>query len=350
MTQRAAIFRAALAPGEERAACRAVEPAGFHLRAPPPAHERASFLTPDSKLFETIHMGPAKVDARRWRLQVDGRVCKPFSMDLEGLHALPQTTVTAVHECWGSPLRPHTENLLRVGNVQWTGVRLKTLLEHAEPLADAQFVWSEGLDSGEYGGLRMDRYQKDLTIAKAMSEEVLVAYAMNGEPLRKERGGPVRLVVPGWFGTNMTKWLCHLTVQPERAPSPFTTVWYNEVVHLEQANVRKPVWEIAPNSMIVGPVDGSLCGGTIAINGWAWAAATIAIVDISMDGGKSWIAASLRSRREYEWQAFSCAICAPGSDRATIEILARATDVHGHSQPLVSARNACHRVTVRVPQ
>lgn len=347
MTQREAIFKPPLAQGEERVACTAVEPVGFHLRAPPAAHERASFLTPDSKLFETIHMGPANVDARQWRLQVDGLVRKPFSLDLAGLHALPQTTVTAVHECWGSPLRPHTENLLRVGNVQWTGVRLKTLLEHAEPLAGAQFVWSEGLDSGEYGGLRMDRYQKDLSIAKAMSEEVLVAYAMNGEPLRKERGGPVRLVVPGWFGTNMTKWLCHLSVQSVRAPSPFTTVWYNEKVDQKRANVRKPVWEIAPNSMIVEPVDGSLCGGTILVNGWAWAATPIAIVDISIDGGQSWVEASLRHRHEYEWQAFSCAIRVHDSDRSAIEILARATDAQGHAQPLASTRNACHRVTVQ---
>lgn len=347
MTQREAIFKPALGQGEERAACIAVEPAGFHLRAPPAAHERASFITPDSKLFETIHMGPANVNARQWRLQVDGQVRNPFSLDLEGLHALPRATVTAVHECWGSPLRQHTENLLRVGNVEWAGVRLKTLLDHAEPADGAHYVWSEGLDSGAFGGVRMDRYQKDLSIAKAMSDEVLVAYSMNGEPLRKERGGPVRLVVPGWFGTNMTKWLCRLTLQPERAPSPFTTIWYNEEAPANGPYVRKPVWEIAPNSMIVEPADGSVCEGTILVNGWAWAAAPIAIVDISIDGGKSWVETSLRKRREFEWQAFSCAVRTHGSDSSAIEILARATDAHGHVQPLACARNACHRVTVQ---
>lgn len=118
------------------------------------------------------------------------------------------------------PLVPADGNLWRVGNVRWTGVPLAVLLEHAQLETGATHVWSDGLDSGEFGGRTMNRYRKDLPISKALSREVLVAYEMNGAPLTRERGGPVRLVVPGWFGTNMTKWLCRLSVQDGRANSP----------------------------------------------------------------------------------------------------------------------------------
>jgi DMSO/TMAO reductase YedYZ molybdopterin-dependent catalytic subunit len=74
----------------------------------------------------------------------------------------------------------------------------------------------------------MDRYQKDLPIEKTTSPEVLLAYEMNGEPLPEDRGRPVRLVIPGWFSTNSTKWICRLSLQVERAPSPFATEWYNK--------------------------------------------------------------------------------------------------------------------------
>lgn len=341
-----ALFGPPLDPGRERDATSGVNPPGFHLRPPPPAHERGAFVTPDDKLFETIHMGPAEVDASRWRLQVDGEVARPFSIDLQGLKSLPSKTVIAFHECWGSPLHPHTMNLLRVGNVSWTGVPLKLLLDHAEPLPETKFVWTEGLDSGEFGGKQMSCYRKDLPLAKALSDEVLVAYEMSGEPLRKERGGPVRLVVPAWFGTNMTKWLCRISAQSRRADSPFTTDWYNEEVTVGNTMVRKPVWEVAPNSMIVEPSDGATVSGDLRVRGWAWAADPISVVVVSTDGGKSWREAPVDPRREFEWQGFACSISAEELSEGSLSLMVRAYDTHGASQPLTSTRNACHIVGI----
>lgn len=341
-------FQGPLPAGEERSATSGVNPPGFHLRPPPAAHERTAFVTDDASLFETIHMGPAVVNHDRWKLQVDGFVANSFSIDLEGLRSLPQTTITAFHECWGSPLRPRQQNLLRVGNVRWTGVRLKTLLAEAAPLPEARFVWTEGLDSGDFGGKTMDCYRKDLPLDKAWSDEVLVCFAMNDEPLRKERGGPVRLIVPGWFGTNMTKWLCRLSLQAGRAPGPFTNDWYNEEVVVDGIKGTKPVWEAVPNSMIVAPADGATCTSIVDVRGWAWGAHPIATVHISSDGGQSWSKAPVKTREEFEWQAFHCVLQLPFDACHDLRIVARATDVRGQSQPLNPGGNSCHGVTVRV--
>jgi DMSO/TMAO reductase YedYZ molybdopterin-dependent catalytic subunit len=122
-----------------------------------------------------------------------------------------------------------------------------------ELLPEAQYVWSDGLDYGEFAGVRNDRYQKDLPIEKSTSPEVLLAYNINGAPLSRTRGGQVRLVVPGSFGANMTKWFCRLSLQPGRAQGPFTTTVYNERDLTDSSGRMQPVWEVEPNSMIVTP-------------------------------------------------------------------------------------------------
>lgn len=197
-----------LAPPESDAERRAflyLDPGSFYIRHPPPPDKLSAFLTDDDDLFQTIHMGGAEVSLEKWMLVIDGMVGRPYALTLKQLQALPSRTITSLHECYGSPLVPPTKALRRIGNVQWTGVPLKDLLDEAQVMPGARFVWSEGLDRGAFGGIEADRYQKDLPMEKALSSEVLVAYAMNSQPLSKNRGGPVRLVVPGWFGTNSVR-------------------------------------------------------------------------------------------------------------------------------------------------
>jgi DMSO/TMAO reductase YedYZ molybdopterin-dependent catalytic subunit len=332
--------------GSERNACLAIDPAGFYLRPPPSPHELGNFITPDAQLFETIHMGAAVVDAERWQLVIDGLVHTPLNLSLADLGHFPRSTITAFHECYGSPLAPPVKALWRIGNVEWTGVRLQTLLALAQPLPAARFVWSEGLDRGSFGGRQMDRYQKDLPIEKATSHEVLVAYEMNGEPLRKERGGPVRLVVPGWFGTNSTKWVCRFSLQAQRAPSPFTTVWYNERDPTDSAGGMRPVWMVEPNSMITNPPPGARLGGPkLEVRGWAWSAAGITDVSISTDRGQSWVIADVAQRTDFSWQQFRAMIELPDGKH---ELIARATSVDGVQQPLFGRRNHVHTVVIEV--
>ncbi|KAF2849949.1 molybdopterin binding oxidoreductase [Plenodomus tracheiphilus IPT5] len=335
-------------PGMERDALQFIHP-GFYIRQPPPPHELDTFITPDVKLFQTLHLGTTVVDETKYMLVVDGLVERPFAITLEKLRKLPRTSTTAFHECYGSPLKPPTEALWRIGNVKWTGVQLSHLLSLAgfAPSDETQFIWSDGLDRGEFAGVGADRYQKDLPLAKALQPEVLVAYEMNGEPLKPDRGGPVRLVVPGYFGTNSTKWLCRLSVQTERAKGPFTTTFYNEAdLNDPQSKTTKPVWQLQVNSMITRPTPGQVfTEKTIAVEGWAWSDHGILSVGVTADGGQSWSDAQVSRRSEYEWQRFETRLeLCPGE----YTIMARARSKSGEQQPLVDTRNHVHSVTVKI--
>ncbi|KAK4947520.1 hypothetical protein LTR10_013465 [Elasticomyces elasticus] len=333
--------------GDERRAFRGLDPAGFFIRHPPAPHHLNEFYTADDDLFQTIHMGAAVVDTDEWLLTIDGLVQHPFALSLDQLHQLPRTTITAFHECYGSPIKPPTEAVWRIGNVTWTGVPLYMLLMHARPLPEASFIWSEGLDSGEFAGVKAGRYQKDLPLEKALSKEVLVAYEMNDKPLTKERGGPVRLVVPGWFGTNSTKWLCKISLQAARAPGPFTTVFYNEQDPGGPHGVRRrPVWEVEVNSIITYPApDAVVSGPNVEIQGWAWSHDGVESVEVSVDPAGSWNKTQLGKQTDFSWQRFSVTLQLPVGG---CTITARATSSSGIQQPFRGRRNHVHNVHVVV--
>ncbi|KUJ13726.1 molybdopterin binding oxidoreductase [Mollisia scopiformis] len=332
----------------ERKACLGLDPAGFYIRHPPPPHELTSFITPDSQLFHTIHMGGAIVDLDSYKIVVDGLVKNPLQFSLLELKQFPSKTITAFHECYGSPLNPPTTNVWRIGNVKWTGVPLKCILELAQPFPEAKFVWSDGLDYGSFGGVTTDRYQKDLPIEKAMSDEVLLAYEMNGSPLSRKRGGPVRLIAPGWFGTNMTKWICRISLQAERAGGPFTTKFYNEVHSSGNREEIRPVWDVEPNSMIVNPADGAkLQTNEVEVWGWAWSADGIVEVEVSLDEGTTFSNAEIEARKEFSWQRFQYSATFPSGSHS---LMARATSTSGAQQPVSGRRNHVHIAHFTVEQ
>ncbi|GKT45884.1 sulfite reductase [NADPH] flavoprotein alpha-component [Colletotrichum spaethianum] len=333
--------------GKEREACHAIDPVGFYIRHPPEPHLLNAFITPDDRLFHTIHMGAAVVDSTKWIMVVDGLVARPFSLSLGQLKQLPRKSVTAFHECYGSPLSPPINAVWRIGNVTWTGVPLMDLLALAQPLREAAYVWSDGLDHGTFGGVTAERYQKDLPMAKALSPEVLVAYEMNGDPLSKERGGPVRLVVPGWFGTNMTKWLCRLSLQNRRAEGPYTTKFYNEIDPMDPDGKRiRPVWEVEVNSVITRPEPGAVvANNALQVEGWAWCNENVTKVLVSADAGASWSEAKLRSRVDFEWQRWNVILdLVPGEHK----LIASAISESGHRQPISGRRNHAHSIPITV--
>ncbi|KAH7082004.1 Oxidoreductase, molybdopterin-binding domain-containing protein [Paraphoma chrysanthemicola] len=328
----------------ERDACLEVCSPSHSLQAPKPCVQ-SDYITQDGLLFEEYHMGVAVVDRARWKLVVDGLVDKPLVFSLQELECLPESSITAFHECYGSPLHPSQTNLWKIGNVVWSGVRLSTMLGMAGPSTSANFVWSEGLDYGVFAGNSVECYQKDLPIEKAMSDEVIIAYKMNNEPLRPERGGPVRLVVPGWFATNSTKWLSRLSVKSIRAPGIFASHFYNREDSASATGIS-PVWAVEPNSMIVHPAPGAcLYGPAINIHGWAWGAVEIATVEIRLDDTSDWIFAEIYPRQGFSWQKYTVSVdvC---SGKHFVSV--RATSTAGEEQPLERGRNHVHTVRFEV--
>lgn len=268
----------------------------------------------------------------------------PFALNLPHIKGLTAKSLVAAHECLGSPLQPPTKSVIRIGNVKWTGIPLRTLNSVSKPLPSATFIWSEGLDSGTFAGITSDRYQKDLPLEKAHSDDILVAYKMNDRELSKGRGGPVRLVVPGWFGTNRTKWLCRLSLQDRRAPGPYTTTFYNVQYGQDPPDAEpRPVWKMDVDSMITRPPPGqSMRGPHMNVEGWAWSSCLVTDVTISTDGGTTWLHTRVDERVDCSWQKFSLPL------RLTLGshiIIARVTDVNGTTQPIRGCRNLVHVVS-----
>jgi DMSO/TMAO reductase YedYZ molybdopterin-dependent catalytic subunit len=205
-----------------------LEPHQFFRRLPLAPHGMHDRLTRIEDAIVLCHLGVPRIAREDWSLAIDGLVLHPQTFTFADLMRFEKVTVTSVHQCAGSPLAPH-EPTQRVCNVTWGGARLADILAQCAPLAAARFVWSTGADYGEFAGVSVDAYVKDLPIERVTSE-VLVAYEMNGEPLAPEHGFPARLLVPGFYGTNSVKWLTRVTLAEARAGGPFTTRWYNDPV------------------------------------------------------------------------------------------------------------------------
>lgn len=305
-------------------------------------------ITKESDLFKVWHLGIPDIDGQEWVLNIHGLVEKETQFSLAELRDLPQTTVPAFHECAGTPLNPKVPQR-RVGNVRWTGVRLTDLLKIVNVKDKANFIISKGIDEGVYDNVHYSGYEKDLPLEKALDPNVLIALAINDEPLTVERGGPVRLVVPGYYGTNSTKWLTDLVLSDVRSTSAFTTKYYMDREVVDGQIKETPVWSVSPNSLIVHPQSGqSIKPEETEIFGWAWAQDPILTVEVSTDGGETWQEAIVEPRRNMEWQRFTFSWCPESVGEYCV--MTRAIDAKGNSQPLSPRRNQVSRLMLFVEQ
>jgi DMSO/TMAO reductase YedYZ molybdopterin-dependent catalytic subunit len=306
-------------------------------------------LTRSEDAIVLCHMGVPRLERNDWSLSIDGLVERPMTLRFGDLGRYRKAEVASVHQCAGSPLQPF-EPTRRVCNVTWGGARLADILAECRPSTAAAFLWSYGADGGDFGGMTIDAYLKDLPLGR-IDDDVLIAYEMNGAPLAAEHGFPARLVVPGFYGTNSVKWLTRMTLAPGRATGPMTTRWYNDPVLDESGNetgATTPVWSIAPESLIVAPAPDSAAqvGTDVEIWGWAWADGGIAAVDVSVDNDTTWMAAEVEPPRGGEWQRFSLRWAPRRPGRITLA--SRAMSGNSVRQPLTGRRNAVHRIPVNV--
>lgn len=305
--------------------------------------------TPTPDLIVLCHLGIPRIDPQRWSLTIEGLLRKPLCLTLDELRRRPRLSITAIHQCAGSPLEPQVPTR-RICNVTWTGISLASLLAECDVDEQASYVWSFGADHGSFEGVEVETFLKDLPLAR-VAQDALIAYELNGEPLPMEHGFPARLVVPGFYGTNSVKWLERIVLADRRAPSPFTTRWYNDAVCNEGREATgeiEPVWRIAPESIIVSPGPETCVPVEVPtqIWGWAWADGGVSEVDVSIDGGQMWHPARLEPVQGRAWQRFTYTWVPKISGRAPVQSRARAFD--GALQPAFGKRNAIHSVSVVV--
>jgi DMSO/TMAO reductase YedYZ molybdopterin-dependent catalytic subunit len=314
-----------------------LDPEGFFRRIPLEPHQLQDRITATKDLIVLCHLGVPRIDPATWSLEIDGLVERPLRLGLADLRRFARHDVESVHQCAGSPLEP-TVPTRRVVNVTWSGVRLTDVLDAAGVKPEARFVWSTGPDHGTYAGVACDAYTKDLPLPR-VSHDVLLADRVNGEALPPEHGFPLRLVVPGFYGTNSVKWLTRIALAAHRAPGPFTTRWYNDAD-------GAPVWALAPEAIITSPGPGAEIASheAFAVEGWAWSDGGVRTVHVVVDGAPP-VAADLEPMRGRAWQRFR-ALCGPATPgEHVVKVIAEAHS--GQVQPETGARNAIHRVAVR---
>ena len=307
-------------------------------------------LTPLERLFETTSMGVPDIDVADWSLDITGLVDRPTTLSFDDLKRLPKREIETVFVCSGNPQKP-TVPMRRVANVKWGGVELAGLLGGLGIGDEATHLWAYGHDHGAYAGVELDHFLKDMPVSRLHKGDVLIAYELNGEPLTRNYGFPVRLVIPGYYGTNCVKWLCRLELADKRADSLMTNKLYNDPDYDADPSgkVTKPVWAVAPESVFVSPAPKTkIAGGEIEIWGWAWSNCEVGSAEVSTDGGETWVEAALEAPNGRAWQRFSYVWVPPRA--GSHELRCRTTDVKGRGQPADGARNSVYSVTVTVEE
>jgi len=320
-------------------------------------------VTPAGLHYSLIHFDIPQVDARAWRLQVGGLVERPLALSLDELRGMRARTLRVTMECAGNgraqvspryPSVPWVEE--GVSTAEWTGVSLAEVLKAAGLRSNVSDIVFEGADRG------IDRnvehaFARSLAPAEAMHEDVLLAWAMNGEPLPARHGHPLRLVVPRWYGMASVKWLERI----EAIDRPFEGVQQALSYHFRTAPGERgtPCRLMRVNSLMAPPGVPDfytrrrvLRAGRAQIVGRAWSGeAAIARVEFAVDG--AWRDARLDPPAgDHAWRGWRADWDAATGEH---ELACRATDAAGNVQPLEPpwdltgfGNNAVQRVAVRV--
>ena len=316
---------------------------------PLPIGETTDYITPSDRLFVLAHLGVPEIEKADWKLDIAGLVTTPLSLHYDQLGRYSKRTISTIHQCAGNPLKP-TFPTRTIANVDWEGVLLRDILIDAGVQESCTHIWAFGLDFGSltigsFVSNTQEHYVKDLPIEYVMDADVIIATRLNGKSLSEKHGYPVRLVVPGHYGHNSVKWLCRLELANRRANGFFTTQLYNDPD--SSTGGTKPTWEIEPESIIVSPTDGSKrVSPVVEISGWAWSFSEVTSVEVSTDCGATWIEAKVEPRKGMSWQRFRYQLRV--NQAGPIQLMSRATDREGKSQPLDSARNSVHKVNISI--
>lgn len=338
------------------------------------AHILDDKVTPASRMFVRNNgLVPQSIAVDKWTLTIDGEsVSSTKTFSLADLKRFPKYTYQLTLECGGNgrnefdpPAKGNQWSIGAVSCANWTGVRLKDLLEDVGVKNDAVYVGYYGKDLHLSGSPDKHPISRGIPISKAMMEETLVAYEMNGEDIPLIHGYPLRLVAGGWPASVSGKWLHKLSVrnkvhdgekmggQSYRVPcepvAPGEKVLDEHMCIIESMPVK---------SLITYPKSGALLGSrkSLDIRGHAWAGELeVKEVHSSIDFGASWQKCRLeKPANRLAWQHWNATVSFPKD--GYYEVWVRATDANGNMQPMIVPgwnpkgylNNACHRIAIKV--
>ncbi len=322
-------------------------------------------VTPTGLHYLLVHYDIPDVNGEQWRLRVGGHVTRTLSLNLDDIKHRPAQTLVVTMECAGNgrglfePRRiSHPWMGEAIGTAEWTGTPLRGILDDAGLGPAAVEIVFTGLDRG-IEAHQIQAYQRSLSLSDASRPEVLLAYAMNGEPLQPQHGYPLRLVVPGWYGMTSVKWLDQI----EAVAEPFQGFQMSHAYRYARNSdwVGEPVNLIKVRALLVPPGIPDFMtrtrlvpAGRVTLRGAAWAGRqSVTRVEVSADGGRTWADAQVgKQLSPYAWAGWTFLWDAqPGA--ATL--CARATDSAGNVQPLEPewnyggyGNNAVQRVSIVV--
>jgi len=311
-----------------------------------------SEFTPNDAFFVRYHLAgiPEHIDTAQWKRKVGGAgITRPLELSLSELRSgFEPVEIAAVCQCSGYRRgfsEPHVPGvqwgLGAVGNALWKGVRLKDVLDRASLRAETVEIVLSGAD-----GPVLDKtpsFAKSIPVDKALEDNTIVAYEMNGAPLPLYNGFPIRLIVPGWTATY---WMKHLN-SIQAVTKPFTGFWVKNAYRIpvgkfpiiqhfltQMTPANEPITDILVNSMITAPEQGSTMrvAETAEIRDLTWDGGYgIRRVEISTDGGELWREAELgKDFGRFAFRAFRFSFTPPGAGK--YQILAKASNAIGQTQ------------------
>jgi sulfite oxidase len=323
------------------------------LDAEAPLSALATFETPPELFFVRSHFGPPTQLPLAWTLAIDGQVQRRMAFTLDDIRKMGAQRRPVTLECAGNGRGvfrlPKTSGVQweygAVSTATWTGVPLAALLERAGLTAEARQFWMEAADHAP--GASTPKFLRSIPREVALGD-AFIAYAMNDRPIPLLHGGPLRLVVPGWFGMASTKWLTHVHAMPVESDNYFMARGYRYADGSAVTTMR-------PKSVIAAPLAAQrVSAGPLTVRGQAWTGSgSIRAVDVSVDGGRTWRAARLLGTTlPGAWRTWEADVMVqPGQAM----ILSRATDTTGAAQPMQATvspggygNNSIHQVPIHV--
>jgi sulfite oxidase len=307
-----------------------------------------NWITPNSLFYVRSHAPNPQVDVGSFRLQVEGLVNKPLSLSLDELQQrFKQHSAIATMTCAGNRRTEFNKTQQvggvqwqegAIGNARWTGTLLSDVLNLAEVQSEASHVWFEGLDAISRGPSTIP-FGASIPLGKALEDTpqmpgALLTTKMNDEPLPLDHGYPLRMVVPGYIGARSVKWLGKIVVSNRPSPNHYVAKAYKIISHGDDLELAEagPLYRFPINS---ATCEITRVGDALQVSGYSIpdgaSGSTITKVELSFDGGSTWLEAQLRGAvRGQCWRLWNARV--PASTAAS-SVLVRAFDSTGHSQP-----------------